>query len=159
MNRKNPFGLIIVLNNQGNAEGDLFFDDGESIDTVGNKSYFYAKYRWSSSDRQLTIRVLENSYPEMSHLLLDTLSIYGLEEIPSVINVNQREFQARFRPSTQIVHLTGLALRMDRNVTLTWPNTRLMPIELTTEEKYRVDCFPDPGRRRCFFLIRHSRFV
>jgi hypothetical protein len=122
MFRKNPFGLIIVLNGQGNADGDLFFDDGESIDTIGNKSYFYAKYRWSSSERQLSIEVLENHYPAMSLLLLDTLSIYGLDEVPSVINVNQREFQPRFRPSSaneqkchpDLVEFTTVAYRTGR---------------------------------------------
>nr|XP_060635574.1 sucrase-isomaltase, intestinal-like [Anolis sagrei ordinatus] len=44
--RLNPFGLIVALNEQGEASGSLFWDDGESVDTVTNGNYFLAKYTY-----------------------------------------------------------------------------------------------------------------
>ncbi|KFP25372.1 Sucrase-isomaltase, intestinal, partial [Colius striatus] len=43
----NPFGLIIALDEQGEASGSLFWDDGDSIDTIEKENYFLAKYTFS----------------------------------------------------------------------------------------------------------------
>jgi hypothetical protein len=149
LNRVKPFGLIIVLNSNGNAEGELFSDDGDSIDTIGTKSYYYSTYTWSSTEKRLSINVIENNYPQMSNLILDTLTIYGLDTVPTVINVNDKQLHPKTRPYTQIVDVTGLGLSMSRSYTLTWTTTGTEIIEppqvLLTDPKYRVDCHPDPG--------------
>ncbi|CAF1394494.1 unnamed protein product [Rotaria sordida] len=148
LSREKPFGLIIVLNSNGNAQGDLFYDDGESIDTIGSKSYYYSTYKWSISEKRLIINVIENNYSQMSNLILDTLTIYGLENIPMIINVNNKNFYPKIRPNTQIVDVNGLGLSMSQNYILTWTTTETPiikpPQALLTEPKYRVDCHPDP---------------
>ncbi|CAF1225575.1 unnamed protein product [Adineta ricciae] len=146
--RLNPFGLTIVVNSNGNAHGDLFYDDGESIDTIKNRSFYYSTFQWSSAKKQLTMNILENNYLSMSNLVLDTITIYGLQHIPSIINVNEKQFIAKVRPFTQIVDIVGLNLPMTKNYTFTWSNITVMNIELPESmiktTKYRVDCFPDP---------------
>ena len=148
--RRNPFGLIVVLNDTGNAEGDLFYDDGESIDTVGNQSFYYARFRWSSSERRLSMNVIANNYSGMSELVLDTISIYGLHEFPSTLNIDQKEYLPIRRAFTQIIDFQGLALPMNESHTLTWSNYQPMRVEaaeiLVSSPKYRVDCFPDPSK-------------
>lgn len=150
LNRQNPFGLTIVLNRQGNAQGDLFYDDGESIDTIGTRSYYYAKFHWSSSKRQLNFEVIENNYSEMSKLILDTITIYGLEEIPDAFYVNNKEYHPHIRASTQIVDLHNLTLPMNQNHRLTWTKTKTMIVEIPdivkSKGNYRIDCFPDFGK-------------
>ncbi|CAF4158178.1 unnamed protein product [Rotaria sp. Silwood2] len=149
--RGKPFGLTIVLNSNGNAEGDLFYDDGESIDSIGSKSYYYATYKWSSIDNRLIISVVENNYPQMSNLILNTLTIYGLDNTPTTFNVNDKQFQAKVRPNTQVVDVIGLGLPMSQSHTLTWTTTGTSIIEpppaVLTEPKYRVDCYPDPDAK------------
>ncbi|CAF2678069.1 unnamed protein product [Rotaria sp. Silwood2] len=115
LSREKPFGLTIVIDANGNANGDLFYDDGESIDTIGSKAYFYAKFNWSSTDGQLTMNVIENSYPHMSNLILDSLTFYGLNSIPATIDVKGKQFRPVLRPDTNIVEVTGLGLSMDEN--------------------------------------------
>ncbi len=142
--------MIIILNSNGNAEGDLFCDDGESIDTIGSKSYYYSTYKWSTSENRLTINIIENNYSQMSNLILDSLTIYGLENIPDIINVNDKQLHPKTRPHTQIVDVQGLDLSMTQNYTLTWTTTNTLTIEppaiLLTDPKYRVDCHPDPSK-------------
>jgi len=41
--RKNPFGLIVALNNDNEAIGDLFYDDGES-QNVAVKNYYLSTF-------------------------------------------------------------------------------------------------------------------
>ena len=152
--REKPFGLIIILNSNGNAEGDLFYDDGDSIETIEFKSYFYATYEWSSRNRSLIINVTENSYPAMSHLVLNTLTIYGLNEVPySMTGYGNSRYYPKRRPFTEIIDVTDLGLSMSQSYTLTWTTTtEMLPIEpppaLLSEPRYRVDCHPDPGKDR-----------
>ncbi|CAF3630946.1 unnamed protein product [Adineta steineri] len=147
--RKQPFNLTIVLDSYGNAEGDLFYDDGDSIDTISTKSYFYAVYKWSSKDRQLSINVIENNYSEMSNLILNALNIYGMDEILTTINVNNKQFEPIKRPNTQIIDIKELGLSMSQNHTFTWQISENATIEapavIFANPKYRVDCFPDSG--------------
>ena len=151
--REKPFGLIISLDGQGDAEGDLFYDDGDSIDTITSKSYFYATYKWSSRDRHLIINVTENHYPSMSHLVLNTLTIYGLHEVPyPITGYGNNCYYPKRRPLTEIIEVTELGLPMSQSITLVWTSTEMLPIEppavLLNEPKYRVDCHPDPGKRK-----------
>ena len=49
--RKNPFTLKVALEDSDNhglgwrASGELFWDDGSSIDTYENGNYYYAKFQ------------------------------------------------------------------------------------------------------------------
>ena len=151
--REKPFALIVVLNGSGNAEGDLFYDDGESIDTISTKSYYYATYKWSTVDARFIINVVENNYPAMSNKILDTLIIYGLDHVPDSMTVNDKEFQPKIREKTQIVYVTKLGLTMTQNYIFTWSNTsstRVSGSSSPAEPKaqYRVDCHPDAGNTK-----------
>lgn len=147
--RKQPFGLTIVLDAQGYATGELFNDDGESIDTINSNSYYHANFTWSSAQRRLTMNITNNNYAEMSNLILDSLTIYGLDELPNGIAVNGKQFAFSKRPNTEIVEVKGLALPMSENHTFTWnisENTSVRPPAIiVVDPKYRVDCFPDPS--------------
>lgn len=148
--RTKPFGLTIVLNGNGDAEGDLFYDDGDSIDTIQTKAFYYATFQWSSSQRRLSISVKENSFAGMSTLKLETLTIYGLDELPTSFKVNGRDIQPRTRPSTQIVDVNGLGLAMGQDAQITWSTSGTTTIDLgnipSADPKYRVDCYPDPSK-------------
>ena len=111
--RVQPFSLIIVVDLNGNAEGDLFYDDGESIDTINSKAYFYATFKWSLSDTKLTMNVAENGYREMSSLKLNSMTIYGLNDTPTSVYAGERHFVPSQRPNTQIVEVNNMDLPMD----------------------------------------------
>ncbi|CAF0888566.1 unnamed protein product [Rotaria sordida] len=68
--------------------------------TKYSRLYFYSKFQWSSSKKQLTINVIENNYSHMSNLILDTITIYGLKYIPIPINLNNKQFNPKIRPFT-----------------------------------------------------------
>ncbi|CAF4731027.1 unnamed protein product [Rotaria socialis] len=147
--RQKPFGLIVALDANSNAEGDLFYDDGESIDTVGSKAYYYATFRWSSNTRQLTINVIENNYSSMSNLTLDTLTIYGLNDIPLKFTANNKDFTPTVRPQSQIIEVTGLKLPMGASHAITWQFPEIATVQrpdfINKDPKYRIDCHPDPN--------------
>ena len=42
--RMNPFELIVAPDAMGNAIGDLFWDDGDSVDTIENDAFCVLKF-------------------------------------------------------------------------------------------------------------------
>ena len=51
--RENAFGLVVALDESGKAEGELFWDDGESIGTVEAGEFFFSTFNFSNvSDRK-----------------------------------------------------------------------------------------------------------
>jgi hypothetical protein len=94
----------------------------------------------------------------MSNLILGTLSIYGLDDTPTIMNINGKQFYPKTRPHTQIIDVNGLGLSMSQNHTLTWNSTGTLIVELpqilSTDPKYRVDCHPDLGKQDSF--VKHD---
>ncbi|CAF3413409.1 unnamed protein product [Rotaria sp. Silwood1] len=158
--RDNPFSLIIVLDSNGNAEGDLFYDDGESIDTIGSKTYFYATYKWTMNDRQLFINVIENNYTHMANLTLNSLMIYGLDRMPVIITVDGNELRPLIQRRKQIIEIREFKLTMNENHRITWQYPDILVVEppeiITTDPKYRIDCYPDFDEYKSFCMIDRS---
>lgn len=72
--RKNPFGLLIVLNENSFAQGDLFVDDGESF--IYKNEIFFAKFTFKQD--RLVMNLIENSYDfATSGYKINTIKIYG----------------------------------------------------------------------------------
>jgi hypothetical protein len=46
--RQNAFGLVVALDEMGSANGDLFWDDGESIGTVAAGQYHYSTFSFEN---------------------------------------------------------------------------------------------------------------
>ncbi|XP_017666877.1 PREDICTED: sucrase-isomaltase, intestinal-like isoform X1 [Lepidothrix coronata] len=86
--RLNPFGLIIALDEQGEASGSLFWDDGDSIDTIENENYFLAKYTFSKGN--LKTEILKNGYPGADTLKYNNITILGLKLRPQAVTLNGR---------------------------------------------------------------------
>ncbi|CAF4137164.1 unnamed protein product [Rotaria sp. Silwood2] len=47
--RGNPFILLVALSQSGNASGSLFWDDGDSMDTIETKTYNYFEFNVTAS--------------------------------------------------------------------------------------------------------------
>ncbi|GAB0175790.1 kinesin-like protein KIF21A [Grus japonensis] len=86
--RLNPFGLIIALDEQGEASGSLFWDDGDSIDTIEKENYFLAKYTYSKGT--LKTEILKNGYRGADTLKYNKITILGLKLRPHAVALNGR---------------------------------------------------------------------
>jgi hypothetical protein len=97
----------------------------------------------------------------MANLILDRLTIYGLDYIPTVITVEDKSFYPQTRPFTQIIDVIGLHLPMNSNHRITWNVTEssgnnIVDVSLIGP-KYRVDCYPDVGKINNDFIDEHKR--
>nr|XP_031363793.1 maltase-glucoamylase, intestinal [Lonchura striata domestica] len=89
--RLNPFGLIIALDEEGQASGSLFWDDGDSIDTIEKENYFLAKYTFSN--RSLKTEIVKNGYPGAETLKYNKITILGLKRRPQAVSLNGRSIR------------------------------------------------------------------
>jgi len=91
ISRKNPFGLIVALDEDNEAHGSMFWDDGESIGTVENEEYNLLKFDFEKNHLRMTVEKVGTT--ELNNLKLQTVKILGLKEEPMRIEVNGTSYQ------------------------------------------------------------------
>jgi maltase-glucoamylase len=70
--REKPFGLIVAPDMNGEAKGDLFYDDGET--DLDKNQYFHATF--SLRESILKMNVEKNNYAGMQNRVLDTIRVF-----------------------------------------------------------------------------------
>ncbi|KAJ8284121.1 hypothetical protein COCON_G00029710 [Conger conger] len=111
-----PLHLISTLRDDGTAEGDLFWDDGESIDTYETDQYAYIVFHIAKNT--MTSEVLHDNV-EASYITVETVSFFGVKNEPSVVTVNSQDVQFSYT-AIQVLTVTDLGLSLSRNFTITW---------------------------------------
>jgi len=119
--RKNPFGLIIALNNDNEATGDLFYDDGLSQNI--NENYYFSTF--SVRDNKLKMQIEHNDYNKSGEMILDKIRLLSkIEFDPSWSFIfNKTTFllpeQIEIKNSNEIV-LSNLRISMDNLFQINW---------------------------------------
>uniref|UniRef100_A0A8B9T9B9 P-type domain-containing protein n=1 Tax=Anas platyrhynchos TaxID=8839 RepID=A0A8B9T9B9_ANAPL len=85
--RKNPMGLIIALDDNNEATGELFWDDGESAPSNGNRNYIF--YEFKVSNNTLQMNVINNNYSDPNNLKFQEIKILGLQQELMTVTVLQ----------------------------------------------------------------------
>ncbi|XP_029818190.1 sucrase-isomaltase, intestinal [Manacus vitellinus] len=145
--RRNPMGLIIALDDNNNATGDLFWDDGESTGTIENRNYLF--YEFTCSNNTLHINVAFNNYSDPNNLRFEEIRIFGVrQEVISVTVYENNVVQdyplnINYSSLYQTATITGLQLELGRSYTIQWQQN------ITLEERF--DCYPspDPTQEKC----------
>jgi maltase-glucoamylase len=134
--RKNPFGLVVAPNEQNEAKGDLFYDDGQA--QLSKKTYYFATF--ILKDNVLKMNVEFNNYAEMSQKKLNKIRIFVNvnEDIKKHMKfyVNDQRLTDSSKVSfenNQII-LNDLNLPMTDNFKLEWSFNDF------TETKTVIDC-------------------
>uniref|UniRef100_A0A4W5JU12 Uncharacterized protein n=1 Tax=Hucho hucho TaxID=62062 RepID=A0A4W5JU12_9TELE len=78
--RKNPLGLIVALSDNGTAQGSLFWDDGEGINTYASKQYLHISFTVASNT--LTCHVMVNGLLVADRLTLGVVKVWGVGIVP-----------------------------------------------------------------------------
>ncbi|XP_075268397.1 maltase-glucoamylase isoform X1 [Opisthocomus hoazin] len=145
--RKNPMGLIIALDDNEEAVGELFWDDGESTGTVTNKSYI--SYDFKVSNKVLHMNVTNNNYVDPNNLIFEEIKVLGLlQEMVSVTVLQNDVVQnsphnITYNAATQVALIQGLQLELGKSYSLRWT------LGTSVNEKY--DCHPglDASKENC----------
>uniref|UniRef100_M4AS73 Maltase n=1 Tax=Xiphophorus maculatus TaxID=8083 RepID=M4AS73_XIPMA len=142
--RRNPMGLIVALDDNNQAAGELFWDDGESRETVENGNYIH--YQFSFDNGRLNLQVTKAGYKDPNNLKFDNITIMGVPSLPSSVSVTHipSGLITQLPNSTfyhdevkQVLFLSKLDLSLGESYIVEW--------EMINEELHRFDCYPEEG--------------
>ncbi|XP_040043282.2 lysosomal alpha-glucosidase [Gasterosteus aculeatus] len=112
-----PLHLISALSDgDGSAAGDLFWDDGESVDTYESGLYSYIVF--SVAQDAMTSQVLHSNV-EATYITVETASFYGVKQKPSRVLVNSQDAAFTYR-ANQVLTVGDLGLNLSQNFTISW---------------------------------------
>ncbi|XP_056135894.1 lysosomal alpha-glucosidase isoform X2 [Lampris incognitus] len=111
-----PLHLISALSEDGSAKGDLFWDDGESIDTYETNQYAYIVF--TVAQNVMTSQVLHN-HLEATYITVESASFYGVKEEPSKVLINSSDAAFTYR-ANQMLTVKDLGLNLSQNFTISW---------------------------------------
>jgi alpha-glucosidase (family GH31 glycosyl hydrolase) len=90
--RGNSFGLTVGLDEKGNAGGELFWDDGETLDTYNNGAYLLLNFNAtiSSSKTSGVLNIIRsfNGYRGADSLSFTQVQVFGIVNKPVRVTVN-----------------------------------------------------------------------
>ncbi|OZJ03699.1 hypothetical protein BZG36_03499 [Bifiguratus adelaidae] len=109
--RKNPFELLIALSMNGTAQGNLYLDDGESVNPQGTSliNYTMANGKLTASGNF--------GYHETSKL--DKITILGVDTRPSKVTLNGQKLQS-WTYNNSALNISGLNGSMTESWTLVY---------------------------------------
>ncbi|NXA12159.1 MGA protein, partial [Sapayoa aenigma] len=139
--RQNPMGLIIALDDNNEASGNLFWDDGESTNTVDGNYYTYYEFQVSNNVLQLNATYSDYFDPDRP-IFFEEIKILGmLHEITSV-TVSQNgvvleyPINISYDSTRKVALITGLQLECGMSYTVRWTQN------VSISERF--DCYPNP---------------
>ncbi|PIK46338.1 putative maltase-glucoamylase, intestinal-like [Apostichopus japonicus] len=104
--RQNPMGLIVALDDYRHAEGDLFWDEGDTVDTIENSEFFYATF--IADQNSLTSSVVEDNYTGVNSLVWGTIQVYGVSSSVSGVTVNGNPATYSYDIARQVLEVTNI---------------------------------------------------
>eukprot|EP01023_Acetabularia_acetabulum_P042888 TRINITY_DN4274_c1_g1_i1.p1 TRINITY_DN4274_c1_g1~~TRINITY_DN4274_c1_g1_i1.p1 ORF type:complete len:981 (+),score=174.94 TRINITY_DN4274_c1_g1_i1:29-2944(+) len=121
--RQNPFIIMAALNEQGTAEGEFYWDDGE---TIQPQEWLYSKFKAGNNDLQGSIFVDElklgpknvDSIP-----VVDNMVLFGVEHNVDSVYVNKVQISSAefaYDPSSQMLVVLHLELDWRTKWQISW---------------------------------------
>ncbi|XP_071832375.1 sucrase-isomaltase, intestinal-like isoform X2 [Apostichopus japonicus] len=121
--RRNPLGLIVALNDEQRAAGNLYWDDGESRDPVDNGAYSLLEF--TVNQRRLSMSVIRDSYVPPDNLAFSLIKVFGLDSAPSSIEVDSVTLSAdsyTFDADLKVLIIEDQTLAMLEDHIISWNN-------------------------------------
>ncbi|XP_030645548.1 lysosomal alpha-glucosidase [Chanos chanos] len=118
VSRTNPFLLTVALSSEGWAKGELFWDDGESLDTFERADYSRVIFIVSPSKLVSEPVILNGA---LDGLVVSEVRVFGVPTPPTAVWANgQKVKDFTYHSETRLFTVSGLALPMTEVFTVQW---------------------------------------
>uniref|UniRef100_A0A4W6E7F6 alpha-glucosidase n=1 Tax=Lates calcarifer TaxID=8187 RepID=A0A4W6E7F6_LATCA len=127
--RRNPMGLIVALDDNNQAAGELFWDDGDSRGIVA----FLILCLFMCMCKCVT----HAGYKDPNNLKFENIIVLGVPSPPMSVSVTHVRNGAQGNSTTVLpnTNIHGLSLTLGETYLVQW--------ELVKEEYQRFDCYPE----------------
>ncbi|XP_032365998.1 maltase-glucoamylase, intestinal [Etheostoma spectabile] len=142
--RRNPMGLIVALDDNNQAAGELFWDDGDSRETV--KTGNHVHYEFSAVNGMLKMQVTHSGYKDPNNLKFENITVLGVPQPPISVSETHIGTNGNFTttvPSTNIQYDEAKKVMFLHGRSLTLGETYVVQWELDPKETQRFDCYPE----------------
>lgn len=116
LSRKKPFSLLVALSPGSTADGEMFWDDGISEDSIPSGKYNLIKFSCMGGNLRSSISVGGYTAEPM---LLNRVDVMGVASPPAVITINNVPTHNYFY-GNQTLTLVDLSLSLLQPFTITW---------------------------------------
>ncbi|EGW08982.1 Maltase-glucoamylase, intestinal [Cricetulus griseus] len=136
LSRMNPLGLLIALDENKEARGELFWDDGKSKDLTTNNILC----KFSVTQNHLDVSAVGSTFSNPDDLAFQEIKIFGTQVLHNVTVkhngvTSQMSPQVTYDPNMKVAVITGIQLLLNESYTVEWEDS------IKDEEK--MDCYPD----------------
>ncbi|XP_029014912.1 lysosomal alpha-glucosidase [Betta splendens] len=116
--RSQPFFLTVALSAGGRAWGDLFWDDGDSLNTYETGNYCYITFIAGQSEVVSDPLWLNGA---LDALVLGGLQVFGVPSPPSYVLANgEKVMDFMYCSDTQVLTVANLSLPMSKVFQVQW---------------------------------------
>ncbi|KAM4628069.1 sucrase-isomaltase, intestinal [Polymixia lowei] len=138
--RRNPMGLIVALDDNNQAAGELFWDDGDSRETVETGNHIH--YKFSVAQEVLTMQVTHADYRDPKNLTFENITVLGVPHPVTSVSVTHHN-TITFLSAANIQYNTAKKVLFLRGLSLSLGETYLVKWDQTEAEYQRFDCHPE----------------
>eukprot|EP00095_Tigriopus_kingsejongensis_P010472 maker-scaffold1269_size51662-snap-gene-0.10 protein:Tk10472 transcript:maker-scaffold1269_size51662-snap-gene-0.10-mRNA-1 annotation:"maltase- intestinal-like" len=118
LSRSNPWQLLIALDDEETAVGELFMDDGIAQDTIQNGNYFHATFQ--VSEGKLT-NAIEQSEFSLDNELYSAIDVLGVKSEVSSVQINSQDVDSFTLASGRLtIDTTGLDIAVGASLEVIW---------------------------------------
>jgi len=117
--RTQPFGLLVTLDSNNSSIGDLYVDDGVTLNAYQQGAYSYLQFNFTTN--MLQAKVMKGGYTPPSSAPMNTVTFYGVQTQPSAVTLNGKALSTyNYNSQTQVLNVTSLSLPMISDWSLSW---------------------------------------
>jgi hypothetical protein len=110
--------LLVAFDSNKNANGSLYWDDGESLDSV--ESGHFNLIHFTASQSQIVSDILHAGYTPETVMSLTAVRVLGVASEPSRVTVNGQMSIFHFHRDTQVLDLDSFAVDLLKPFVIRW---------------------------------------
>ncbi|XP_014207226.1 lysosomal alpha-glucosidase-like isoform X2 [Copidosoma floridanum] len=117
LSRQKPFSLLVALDERENAKGELYWDDGDSLDSIETKQYNL--FEFEVTDSVLTSLVVDGAYKN-STMKLGKITVMGISNIVREVYLNGKEVEFNYDNDLLLLEVRSLSVDFTEKLVLKW---------------------------------------
>jgi len=116
--RQMPFILIVAFNQTDQAVGNLFLDDGESLDSIETGKYVFMHF--VAAKGHVKSMIEHSGYHPVNVVQLDAVRCLGVSVKPSVVTANGQTVPFHYDQDIQELFISPILLDLLREFVVMW---------------------------------------